>query len=155
MSDTISARLAELGHTMPSPSSPAANYVPWVRTGNLVHISGQVPLKDGQPQFIGKLGESLDVEVGKQAAQLCALNVLAHLSKAVDDDLSRVVRCVRLGGFVNSAPDFIEHPQVVNGASDLMFEVFGEKGAHARAAVGVAGLPRGVAVEVDAIFEVR
>lgn len=154
MSQKISARLSELGHTLPAPSNPAANYVPWVRTGSYVHISGQVPQRDGQTQFIGKLGDGLSIEEGQQAAQLCALNIIAHLAAAVEDDLSRVVRCVRLGGFVNATPDFTQQPLVVNGASDLMFEVFGEKGAHARAAVGVSSLPRGVAVEVDAIFEV-
>ena len=154
MSNTISGRVAELGHTLPSPSAPAANYVSWVRTGNLVHVSGQVPLKDGVAAFIGKVGQDVDVETGRQAAQLCALNVLAHLADAVGDDMSRVVRCVRLGGFVNCTPDFQKQPLVINGASDLMVEVLGEKGKHARAAVGVAALPRGVAVEVDAIFEV-
>ncbi len=154
MSETISARVAELGHVLPNPSTPAANYVPWVRSGNLVHVSGQVPLRDGKAAYIGKLGDDVDVETGQQAAQLCALNILAHLAAAVEDDLSRVVRCVRLGGFVNAVPGFTQQPQVVNGASDLMVQVLGDKGKHARAAVGVGSLPRGVAVEVDAIFEV-
>lgn len=155
MLETISGRVAELGHTLPAPSSPAANYVPWVRSGNLVYVAGQVPQREGRAAHIGKVGADFDVETGKQAAQLCALNILAHLASAVDDDLSRVLRCVRLGGFVNAVPEFDLHPQVVNGASDLMVEVLGEKGKHARAAVGVSSLPRGVAVEVDAIFEVR
>ncbi|HLT98496.1 MAG TPA: RidA family protein [Burkholderiaceae bacterium] len=154
MSETISARVAELGHALPDPSTPAANYVPWVRSGNLVFISGQVPLKDGQCAYVGRVGEELDVETGRKAAQLCALNVLAHLAAAVEDDLSRVVRCVRLGGFVNAAPGFGQQPVVVNGASDLMVEVFGDKGKHSRAAVGVSSLPRNAAVEVDAVFEV-
>ncbi|NYT25088.1 RidA family protein [Alcaligenaceae bacterium] len=155
MSETISGRVAELGHVLPTPSTPAANYVPWVRSGDLVHISGQVPLQDGRAMYLGKVGADLSVETGQKAAQLCALNILAHLAAAVEDDMSRVVRCVRLGGFVNAVPEFDQHPLVVNGASDLMVEVLGEKGKHARAAVGVGSLPRGVAVEVDAIFEVR
>lgn len=154
MSNTISGRVAELGLTLPSASAPAGNYVAWVRAGDLVHISGQVPLKDGSAQFIGKVGQDLDVGAGQQAAQLCALNVLAHLADAVGDDMSRVVRCVRLGGFVNCTPDFDKQPVVINGASDLMVKVLGDKGKHVRAAVGVSSLPRGVAVEVDAIFEV-
>lgn len=155
MSETISGRVAELGHVLPTPSTPAANYVPWVRSGDLVHISGQVPLQDGRAMYLGKVGADLSVETGQKAAQLCALNILAHLAAAVEDDMSRVVRCVRLGGFVNAVPEFDQQPLVVNGASDLMVEVLGEKGKHARAAVGVGSLPRGVAVEVDAIFEVR
>lgn len=155
MSEKISGRLAALGHTLPTPSTPAANYVPWVRSGDFVHISGQVPLQDGQARYIGKVGADIDAETGQKAAQLCALNILAHLAAAVEDDLSRVVRCVRLGGFVNATSDFTQQPMVINGASDLMVEVLGEKGRHARTAVGVGSLPRGVAVEVDAIFEVR
>ena len=155
MSETISGRVAALGHALPAPSSPAANYVAWVRSGDLVYVSGQVPLQDGRAVYIGKVGADLDVEAGQKAAQLCALNILAHLAAAVEDDLSRVVRCVRLGGFVNAVPDFDQQPLVINGASDLMVEVLGDKGKHSRAAVGVGSLPRGVAVEVDAIFEVR
>ena len=154
MSETISGRLSTLGHVMPQPSTPAANYIPWVRTGNQVFVSGQVPLKEGRAAYMGKVGADLDMETGQKAAQLCALNILAHLASAVEDDLSRVVRCVRLGGFVNAAPDFDQHPKVLNGASDLMVEVFGENGKHTRAAVGVASLPRGAAVEVDAVFEI-
>ena len=155
MSETISGRVAALGLTLPKPSTPAANYVSWVRSGDLVHISGQVSVLVGQEEFIGKVGADVDVETAQKAAQACGLNVLAQLSDAVGDDYSRVVRCVRLGGFVNATPDFTEQPQVVNGASNLMVEVLGDKGKHARAAVGVGSLPRGVAVEVDAIFEVR
>ena len=154
MSETISGRVAELGHALPVPSVPAANYVPWVRSGNLVYVSGQVPLLEGRAVHVGKLGDDVDLETGQRAAQLCALNILAHLSSAVNDDLSRVLRCVRLGGFVNAVPDFTMQPQVVNGASDLIVQVLGEKGKHTRAAVGVASLPRNAAVEVDAIFEV-
>lgn len=155
MSETISGRVAQLGHTLPTPSTPAANYVPWVRTGNLIFISGQVPMKDGACAYVGRLGDDVDLETGQQAAQLCAINILAQLANAVNDDLSQVVRCVRLGGFVNAAPGFTQQPQVVNGASDFIVEVLGDKGAHSRAAVGVSSLPRNAAVEVDAIFEVR
>lgn len=155
MTDTISARVAALGHELPKPSNPAANYVPWVRSGNLVFISGQVPLKDGQCAYFGRVGEELDVDTGRQAAQLCGLNVLAHLAAAVNDDFSQVVRCVRLGGFVNAAAGFTQQPQVINGASDLMVEVLGDKGRHSRAAVGVSSLPRNAAVEVEAVFEVK
>lgn len=155
MSETISGRVAALGLTLPKPSTPAANYVSWVRSGDLVHISGQVSVLVGQEEYIGKVGADVDVATAQKAAQACGLNVLAQLADAVGDDYSRVVRCVRLGGFVNATPDFTEQPQVVNGASNLMVEVLGDKGKHARAAVGVGSLPRGVAVEVDAIFEVR
>jgi enamine deaminase RidA (YjgF/YER057c/UK114 family) len=155
MSETISGRVAGLGHILPVPSVPAANYVPWVRSGSLIYISGQVPTLEGRDIYVGKLGDIISVEVGQQAAQLCALNILAHLSNAVNDDLTKVVRCVRLGGFVNAMPEFPAHPQVINGASDFMVQVLGEKGRHTRAAVGVSSLPRNLAVEVDAIFEVR
>jgi len=155
MSETISGRVAALGLTLPKPSTPAANYVSWVRSGDFVHVSGQVSVLVGQAEYVGKVGADVDVETAQKAAQACALNVLAQLADAVGDDYSRVVRCVRLGGFVNATPDFTEQPQVVNGASNFMVEVLGEKGKHARAAVGVSSLPRGVAVEVDAIFEVR
>lgn len=155
MSETISGRVAALGLTLPKPSTPAANYVSWIRSGDLVHISGQVSVLVGQEEYIGKVGADVDVATAQKAAQACGLNVLAQLADAVGDDYSRVVRCVRLGGFVNATPDFTEQPQVVNGASNLMVEVLGDKGKHARAAVGVGSLPRGVAVEVDAIFEVR
>lgn len=151
----ISEKVAQAGFALPSASVPAANYVPWVHTGNLIYVSGQVPVLDGQLAYVGKLGEGISIEDGQKAAQVCALNVLAHLSAAVNDELDRVVRCVRLGGFVNASPNFTAQPQVINGASDLMVAVLGDAGKHARAAVGVGSLPRGVPVEVDAIFEVK
>ena len=154
MAGRIAARLSELGIELPPPGPPAGNYVPHVVTGNLVYISGQVPLENGQVQFIGKLGQDFGIEEGQQAARLCMLNVLARVSAAVDGDLDRVTRCVKIGGFVNAAPDFGDHPKVINGASDLTAEVFGDIGAHARFAVGVGSLPFGCAVEVDAIFEI-
>jgi enamine deaminase RidA (YjgF/YER057c/UK114 family) len=152
MAGRIDRRLAELGLTLPAAAAPVANYVPWVVTGNLVFISGQVTLLDGKPQFIGHLGKEFGVEDGAKAARLCGINVLAQLKAACGGDLDKVARCVRLTGFVGATPDFKDHPKVVNGASDLMVDVLGEAGRHARAAVGVASLPLGVAVEVDAIF---
>jgi enamine deaminase RidA (YjgF/YER057c/UK114 family) len=154
VASTIQQRLLELGVTLPAAPAPAANYVPAVRSGNLLFIAGQVPLQDGKAQFIGRLGAGLGIEQGQQAARLCAINVLAQVAKALDGDLDRVVRCVRVGGFVNAVPEFTEHPVVINGASDFFVSVFGEAGKHARTAVGAGSLPRGVAVEVDAVFEV-
>ena len=155
MAGDIKQRLEELGIDLPEPPVPVANYVPWVRTGNLVFISGQVPMGADGPRYMGKVGDSLTLEQGQEAARLCAINILAQLSVACGGDLDRVQRCVRLGGFVNCVDGFSEQPAVVNGASDLMVEVFGEEGRHARAAVGVNALPLGVSVEVDAVFEVK
>ena len=151
----IEERLMQLNIELPNPSSPGANYVPFVRTGNLVFITGQLSQWNGERRFIGKLGREFGVEEGQQAARLCALNLIAHLRTAVDGDLDRVVRCVRIAGFVNSQPDFLGHSQVINGASDVFVDVFGEAGRHARMAVGVAALPYDVAVEVEAVFEIR
>jgi enamine deaminase RidA (YjgF/YER057c/UK114 family) len=139
---------------LPSLSAPAANYVPTVRSGNLLFVAGQVTFQDGKVQYVGKLGREFGVDEGQKAARLCALNIMAHVRGALGGDLDRVKRCVRLGGFVNAVPDFTDHPKVVNGASDLIVEVFGEAGKHARAAVGCGSLPLGVAVEVEAVFEV-
>ena len=157
MSGRIDARLAELEIELPPPASPAANYVPTVRTGNLVYVAGQVPVVDGEFLYRGKLGEGekFSVEEGKACARLVAINMLAQLKQACEGDLDRVVRAVKLNGFVNCAPDFEQQPHVINGASNLLIEVFGESGRHARSAVGVAGLPFGVAVEIDGVFEVR
>lgn len=155
MSDTIKAKVEELGLTLPNPSPAAGTYTPFVVTGNLVFISGQVPLNADGLQYQGKVGDAYDVETAQEAARLCALNILSQLSAAIDGDLSRVKRCVKLGGFVNSTPDFEMHPAVINGASDLMVAVFGEAvGKHARAAVGAPSLPFNVAVEVEAVFEI-
>jgi enamine deaminase RidA (YjgF/YER057c/UK114 family) len=155
VSGKIEALLQERKIELPQASIPAANYVPTVRSGNLLFISGQVSQWNGERRFIGKLGREISLEDGQQAARLCALNIVAHVRAALDGDLDRVVRVVRLGGFVNSAEDFVQQPLVVNGASDLMVEIFGENGRHARAAVGVNALPGGVAVEVEAVVEVR
>jgi enamine deaminase RidA (YjgF/YER057c/UK114 family) len=151
----IESRLKELGIALPAPPVPVASYVPFTISGNLVFISGQIPIAEGAVKYIAKLGVDGGVEVGQAAAQLCAINVLAQLKAACGGDLDRVVQCLKLGVFVNATPDFTEQPQVANGASDLIAAVFGDAGKHARAAVGVGSLPRGVAVEVDAIFEIK
>jgi enamine deaminase RidA (YjgF/YER057c/UK114 family) len=155
VSGRIESLLQERKIELPQASTPAANYVPVVRSGNLLFVSGQVCQWNGERRFIGKLGRDVTVEQGQEAARLCALNILAHVRAALDGDLDRVVRVVRLGGFVNSADDFVQQPLVVNGASDLMVEIFGDAGRHARTALGVNVLPWNVAVEVEAIFEVR
>lgn len=151
----IEDRLAELGLSIPMAPTPAANYIPWVRTGNLVYIAGQVPMKDGAFRWVGKVGADWTLEQGQEAAREVALNVLSQLKTALDGDLDRVVRAVKLNGFVNCTADFIQQPHVINGASELMIAVFGDAGRHARSAVGVAQLPFGVAVEIDGVFEVR
>ena len=154
MAGQIEARLTELGIELPQAAAPAANYVPYVVSGNLVFVSGQVTVWNGEFRYQGKVGQDLGVEEGQAAARLCALNVIAQVKAACGGDLDRVVRIVRLGGFVNSTPDFTDQPKVINGASDLMAEVFGDKGKHARAAVSAAALPLGVAVEVEAVVEI-
>lgn len=154
MAGRIDARLAELGLTIPEPVEPAGNYVGFVVTGNLVFTAGQVPASGGERRFIGKLGREFGVEQGQQAAELAALNVLARVKAACNGDLDRVVRVVKLVGFVNAVESFGDHPKVVNGASDLMVRVFGEAGRHARSAVGMGSLPFGVAVEVEGVFEI-
>jgi enamine deaminase RidA (YjgF/YER057c/UK114 family) len=153
--DRIEDRLKELGIELPEPSKPGANYVPSVRTGNLIFLTGQLSQWNGERRFIGKLGRELGVEEGRQAARLCALNLVAQLRAALDGDLDRVVRCVRIAGYVNSVPDFVAQSQVINGASDLFVEVFEDAGRHTRMAVGVSALPYDVAVEVEGVFEVR
>jgi len=154
MAGQIDQHLNARGIALPPANAPAGNYVPFVRTGDLLFISGQIPFVDGKPGFTGTLGADLGVEDGAAAARVCALAILAQAKEALGGDLDRVVRCVKLTGFVASTADFTDHPKVVNGASDLMVEVFGDAGRHARAAVGMAALPLGVAVEVEAIFEV-
>jgi len=154
MAGTVDARLSELGITLPEAAAPVANYVGYVKTGNLVFVSGQITLKDGKPMYLGKLGAEISLEDGQSAATLCAINIVAQLKAACDGDLDRVRRVVKLGGFVNSTPEFTDQPKVINGASDLMVAVFGDNGKHARAAVSVASLPLGVSVEVDAVVEI-
>lgn len=147
-------RLRDLGIELPTPSRPGANYVQFVRTGNLIYLTGQLSQWNGERRFIGKLGREFGVEEGRQAARLCALNLVAHLRTALEGDLDRVVRCVRVAGYVSSTPDFTGQSQVINGASDLFVDLFGEAGRHTRMAIGVSALPYDVAVEVEAIFEV-
>ena len=148
------ARLAALKIELPNPAAPAANYVPTVIAGKLLFVAGQIPIFNGEVRYLGKLGAGTDIDTGKQAARLCGLNIISQARAALGGSLNRIVRCAKVGGFVNCTPDFIDHPQVINGASDLMVDVFGDAGKHARFAVGAASLPRGVAVEVDAIFEI-
>jgi len=154
MAGRIEKLLAEKKIELPKAAAPVANYVPVVQTGNLAFVAGQVTVWNGEFKFVGKLGKEFAVEQGQQAARICGLNVLAQLKGALGGDLDRVRRCVKLNVFVNSTADFTDQPKVANGVSDLMVEVFGEAGKHARAAVGVNVLPLNVAVEVDAVFEV-
>jgi enamine deaminase RidA (YjgF/YER057c/UK114 family) len=151
---TYAARIAELGLDLPEPAKAVANYVPWVRTGNLVHISGQLS-NDASGGIKGTVGVDVSPEEAARAARMCGVNLLAQIKDALGGDLERVVRVVKLGGFVQAGPEFIAIPAVINGCSDLMVEVFGDAGRHARSAVGVYRLPLGFAVEVDAIVEVK
>lgn len=150
----IEARLAELGVTLPDAPAPAANYVPFVAVGNLLHVSGQI--SQGPGGFItGRLGADMTVEQGAEAAKRCAISLLAQVRRACDGDLSRLVRVVKLTGFVNSTADFTDQPKVINGASDFLVAALGDAGRHARSAVSAASLPFGVAVEIEGIFEIR
>lgn len=149
---SIEATLAEKGITLPDAPAPAANYVPFAQSGNLVYVSGQISADEGG-LITGKLGADMDVETGARAARRCGLSLIAQV-KAATGDLDKVVRVVKLTGFVNSTAEFTDQPKVINGCSDLMVEVFGDAGRHARAAVSAASLPLGVAVEIEAIFEV-
>ena len=153
MSHSLRQRVQALGLTLPTPSQPAANYINAVISQNQLFVSGQIPLIDGEPAYIGRLGESLSNEEGTQAAELAALGLLGQLSEALGDDLSRLVRTLRLGVFIASSADFKQQSAVANGASNLLVNALGDKGRHVRTAVGVCSLPAGVAVEVDAIFE--
>jgi enamine deaminase RidA (YjgF/YER057c/UK114 family) len=154
MSD-IETRLKSLGITLPDAPAPAANYVPFVQVGSLVHISGQISRDAAGGLIVGKLGTDLDVAAGAEAAKSCAIALLAQLKAACGGDLGRVVKAVKLVGFVNSTADFTDQPKVINGASDFMVAVLGDAGRHARSAVSAASLPFGVAVEIEAIFEIR
>jgi len=154
MAGKIETRLKELGIELPTPPAPVASYVPYVVSGNLVYVSGQVTIDNGQLKYVGKVGADISLDDGKAAARLCAINVLAQV-KAALGDLDKVTRVVRLGGFINSDPKFLDGPKVMNGASDLMVSLFGDKGKHARTTVGVAVLPLDAAVEVEGMFEVK
>ncbi len=147
-------RLAELGVQLPNAPAPAANYVPFLQIGDLVYVSGQIPT-DADGLIKGKLGDDMDTAAGAAAARSCAINLLAQVKAACDGDLDRLVRVVKLTGFVNSTSDYIEQPQVINGASDFMVEALGEIGRHSRSAVSAAALPLGVAVEIEGIFQVK
>jgi enamine deaminase RidA (YjgF/YER057c/UK114 family) len=153
MAGAVEKRLHELGIALTKPTAPVANYVPFVRTGKLLMVSGQICLDSGKLVAAGQLGGGVSIEDGQKAARACAVNLLAQVKVALGD-LDNVSRVVRLGGFVNSAPGFLEGPKVMNGASDLMVEVFGEKGRHARTTVGVSALPQNAAIEVEGLFEV-
>ena len=154
MTGKIETRLAELGVTLPDAPAPAANYVPWVVDGDTVWVSGQISAgPDGM--ITGKLGEDLDVTAGAAAARACAISLLAQVKVALGGDLDRLDRVLKLTGFVNSTPDFIDQPKVINGASDFLVEVLGDSGRHTRSAVSAASLPLGVAVEIEGIFKIR
>ncbi|NTF46307.1 RidA family protein [Rhizobium rhizogenes] len=155
MSATIAEKLATLGHKLPAASAPVANYVSVVRSGNLLSVSGQISRIDDENAVLGIVGASVSLEEGRRAAEIAAINVLSQIAAATDGAIASVRRIVRLGVFVAATPEFNQHPQVANGASDLMVAVFGDAGRHSRAAVGVSSLPRGVAVEVDALVELE
>lgn len=154
MPGRIEQRLAERGIVLPPAMRAMANYVPYTITGAHVWVAGQGPFLDGKLHYIGRLGENLTVADGRACARIVGLNILAQVKAACGGDLDRVVRCVKLNGFVNSTPDFTQQPEVINGCSDLMIEVFGEAGRHARVAVGAPTLPMGTSVEIDAVFEI-
>jgi len=154
MNGRIEARLAELGIELPDAPAPVSNYMPYVVAGNLVFISGQVTIWNGDFNFIGKVGDDLSVDQGYEAARMCGLNQIAQVRAACDGDLDRVKKVVKLGAFINCVADFTDHPKVVNGASDLMVEVFGDDGRCTRTNVGVPSLPLGFAVEIDGVFEI-
>ena len=154
MAGEIEARLKALDLVLPEVSAPVADYVSYLHLNGQLFVAGQLPLKEGRIAVTGKLGAGLDVTQGQDAARLCGLNVLAQ-AKAALDDLDRIVQCLRLTGYINAAPDFVDHPKVINGASELIVKVLGPKGRHTRAAVGCSSLPLGAAVEIDAIFAVN
>lgn len=153
MTGKVELRLKELGITLPTPPAPVASYVPYVVSGNLVFISGQVTVAADGLKYVGIVGKEISIEEGQAAARLCAINLIAQVKAAAGGDLDRVKRCIKVTVFVNAVPGFAQHPEVANGASDLFVEVFGDAGRHARAAVGAGSLPRNVATEVEAVFE--
>jgi enamine deaminase RidA (YjgF/YER057c/UK114 family) len=155
MASEIEQRMWGLGIELPEPSAPGANYVPFLREGNLLFNTGQLSQWNGERRFVGKVGQAYDLDEGRETARLAALNVIAHLRSALDGDLDRVERCLRIAIYVNSDPAFHGQSQVANGASDLVLEIFGEVGRHTRMAVGVAALPYDVAAEVEGVFSVR
>ena len=154
MTGRIATKLSELGIALPNPAAPQGAYVPFVRVGALLFISGQITAGESGLEYVGTVGKEINLEDAKRAARLAAVNVIAQAAQALGGDLDRVQRVVKVTGFVNAVPGFTQHPEVINGASELFAQVFGEAGRHARAAVGASSLPRNVAVEVEAIFEV-
>ena len=152
---SVDAKLKELGIELPVPVAPVANYVPFVITGNLVSVSGQIPMQDGKLAFEGKVEDGVSIEDAKAAARLCGINIISQLKAACDGDLNRVKRIVKLGAFVNCKDSFAGQPQIINAASDLMVDVFGDKGRHSRSAVGTNALPLNVPVEIDALVEIE
>jgi enamine deaminase RidA (YjgF/YER057c/UK114 family) len=152
---TVTERLQGLGVVLPAPAVPVASYVPYVITGNTLFISGQLPVNADGQMIKGHLGSTVNLEEGQEAARLCAINILAQAKAALGGNLDRITRCVKLGGFVACLPEFTDHPKVINGASDLIVGALADAGRHARFAVGVASLPLGAAVEVDAVFEIE
>ena len=154
MSGPITTRLAELGIELPEPAAPAANYIPFVVTGNLIFVSGQITVWNGELRHIGRLGENIDIDEGYQAARLCGLNLIAQAKAAAQGDLDKIKRVVKLGGFVNSTPDFTDQALVIDGASDLFHALYGDRGWHSRTAPGIAAAPGNIAVIVDCVVEV-
>ena len=150
----IDDRLAEIGVEIPEAAAPVANYVGYVQSGNMVFVSGQVTIENGEFKYVGKVGEDFTVEEGAEAARLCGINIIAQVKAACGGDLDRVVRVVKLGGFVNAPVTFTDHPKVINGCSDLFVEVFGDAGRHARSAVGMGSLPSQIPVEIECIIEI-
>ena len=148
----IEEKIKELGIELPTPPTPAGSYIPITKTGNLLFISGQIPMENGKVMFSGKVSDN-NLDVAQKSARMCAINILAQIKREVGN-LDKVSRIVRLSGFVNSSPEFTQHPKVINAASDLIFEIFGDKGKHSRIAVGVASLPLGSMTEIDAIIEI-
>ncbi len=151
----IDEKLQSLGIDLPTPVTPLANYVPFCISGNLIFVSGQLPMAQGSIAHAGKLGKDVSQEDGVKAARLCAINIIAQLKVAMEGDLERITRIVKLGGFVNAIPEFTDHPKVINGASDLFVEIFGDVGRHSRFAMGAGSLPLGVSVEIEAVAEFK
>ena len=154
MSGIIEKKLSSLGINLPIAAAPAANYVPYVISGKKIFVAGQIPFWNGELKGIGKVGQDVSTEEAAEIARICGLNLIAQAKAACDGDLDRIIGVVKLGGFVNCIETFQDHPEVINGASNLMVDVFGEKGTHSRFAVGVNSLPRGVSVEIDGVFEI-
>ncbi|MSV26654.1 MAG: hypothetical protein CK527_01020 [Nitrosarchaeum sp.] len=149
----IEEKIKQIGIKLPTPPNPAGSYIPVVKTGNLVYVSGQIPMEDGKVSYTGKVTDE-NIEMAQKAARICAINILAQLKKELGD-LEKISKIVRLSGFVNSVPEFTQHPKVINAASDLFYEIFGENGKHSRIAVGVSSLPLNSMTEIDAIVEIK